>query len=381
MTMKRTLAIAVFAVASAAAAATTAAAQEPQVTDARKEVFSAAAGLRRQIDAITDRDQPAVWVGWAVPTPPRVRLMCCFDSWKQAERSKPDQCRFGCRLGRDNGVYTSSDGGTCVADHPWDRAFVLLRLARQRVTKVRVFTPDCPLDAGGLPFYWLTDVAPEESVRLLASLAGKGPRPSRNEDDGDDLLDGALMALALHAHDSADRALEEFLAPGQPLKARQQAAFWTAQERGRRGFEKLRRLARDDGDPEFREQLAFAISESRQPDAMEELVRMARSDRHAGVRGQAIFWLAQHAGRAAVSAITEAMENDPDVEVRKQAVFALSQLPPDEGVPLLIKIARAHKNHAVRKEAIFWLGESGDPRALDFLEEIVLGASAPPETE
>jgi HEAT repeat protein len=375
-TVKRTLAIAIITMAAAAAAA-----QEPQVTDARREVLTGAAGLRRQIDAITDRDQPAAWIGWAVATTSRVRLMCCFDSWKQFERSKPDQCSAGCRLERENGIHTSSDGGTCVADHPWDRAFVLLRVARQRITRVRAFTPDCPLDAGGLPFYWLTDVAPEESVRLLASIGGQGPRPFRDEDDGDDLPDEALMALALHAHDSADPALEEFLEPGQPSKLRQQAAFWMAQERGRRGFETLRRLARDDKDARFREHLAFAISESRQPDAAEELVRMARTDRNPGVRGQAIFWLAQHAGRAAVSAITEAMENDPDVEVKKQAVFALSQLPPDEGVPLLIKIARAHRNFAVRKQAIFWLGESRDARALDFLEEIVLGANARPETE
>jgi HEAT repeat protein len=42
-----------------------------------------------------------------------------------------------------------------------------------------------------------------------------------------------------------------------------------------------------------------------------------------------------------------------------------------EGVPLLISLARTNKNPVVRKQAIFWLGESRDPRALDFLEEIL----------
>jgi hypothetical protein len=43
-------------------------------------------------------------------------------------------------------------------------------------------------------------------------------------------------------------------------------------------------------------------------------------------------------------------------------------------VPLLINVAKTNKNPAVRKQAIFWLGQSKDPRALDYLEEILFGA-------
>ena len=59
-------------------------------------------------------------------------------------------------------------------------------------------------------------------------------------------------------------------------------------------------------------------------------------------------------------------------EVKKKAVFALSQLPADEGVPRLIQVARTNKNPAVRKQAMFWLGQSKDPRALAFFEEILV---------
>jgi HEAT repeat protein len=52
-------------------------------------------------------------------------------------------------------------------------------------------------------------------------------------------------------------------------------------------------------------------------------------------------------------------------------VFALSQMHDPEGVTRLIQVARTNKNAAVRKQAIFWLGQSHDPRALDFLEEIL----------
>jgi HEAT repeat protein len=57
--------------------------------------------------------------------------------------------------------------------------------------------------------------------------------------------------------------------------------------------------------------------------------------------------------------------------VKKQAVFALSQLPKDEGIPLLIQVARKNNNPVVRKQAMFWLGQSNDPRALQFFEEVL----------
>ena len=72
-----------------------------------------------------------------------------------------------------------------------------------------------------------------------------------------------------------------------------------------------------------------------------------------------------------MATITGAIDNDPEIEVKK-AVFALSQLPADEGVPILIDIARAHRNPEVRKQAMFWLGQSKDPRATKFFEDVLL---------
>jgi len=72
-----------------------------------------------------------------------------------------------------------------------------------------------------------------------------------------------------------------------------------------------------------------------------------------------------------VGAIEEVLDSDPDAEIRKSAVFALSRLPRDEGVPLLIRTARTHSSRAVREQAFFWLGQSEDPRALAFFEEVL----------
>ena len=71
-------------------------------------------------------------------------------------------------------------------------------------------------------------------------------------------------------------------------------------------------------------------------------------------------------------AAAQPLDRDPDTDVKKRAVFALSQLPKDDGVPKLIEVARSNRNAAVRQQAMFWLGQSNDPRAVKFFEDILL---------
>jgi HEAT repeat protein len=238
-------------------------------------------------------------------------------------------------------------------------ALVLLRVENGRVSRVGAYSKECGLDAGGLRVLWLTGVPARDSLAVLEPVVGA---------EAHSLAEEALAAVAAHADAGADAVLERQTVPGRPAKLREQAAFWMGEARGRRGYETLRRLVRDDADRKFREHLTFALSQSDVPEATLTLVETARQDKDRDVRGQALFWLAQKAGRQAAQAITQAIENDPDTEVKKKAVFALSEM---DGVPLLIQVARTNRNPAVREQAFFWLGQSEDPKALDFLAEVL----------
>lgn len=87
------------------------------------------------------------------------------------------------------------------------------------------------------------------------------------------------------------------------------------------------------------------------------------------VRSQAVFWAAQAAGVKAADEIGAIAQNDPDKEVRAAAVFALSRR--DDGFDQLIRIARTSKDRDVKQSAYFWIGQSKDPRAADFLAEVL----------
>jgi len=73
----------------------------------------------------------------------------------------------------------------------------------------------------------------------------------------------------------------------------------------------------------------------------------------------------------------DASSIDPEREVREQAVFALSQLPRDQGIPRLVEIATNHPLSYIRGRALFWLGQSGDPRALDAIADVLSAAKNP----
>jgi hypothetical protein len=331
----------------------------PSFTQAKVETRTAP-DLAAAIDAASKQPGQPLWVGYAEPLINRPRFICCFDTVEQFRSMKG--CCSGCKLEGKQGSYFDSNGGTCVNRVPPTHFFVMIRLADGGVSRIRTFTPDCGLDAGGKTVVWLTGVTSGQSIAYLERLAKTNSRR---------LAEDAISAIGLHADPLADQTLERFVAAQQSESMREHAAFWLGSQRGRAGYEFILNLLRTDTDPKFRENAIFVVSESDQADAIPEIIRIAKTDRDSSVRGQALFWLAQTASRQAEVAITDAMERDPDAEVKRKAVFALSQLPTEQGVPLLIKYARA-TNPVVRKEAIFWLGQSEDSRALDFLEKFLL---------
>jgi len=289
-------------------------------------------------EQLRTQPQPA-WVGYIVPAVP----------------GHGDNCDYS------NEIRRATSGPRVVHLEPPDQLQVLFRIEQGRVGKIRAIAGDCQLEADGVPLRWLRDVRPGESIALLAGMVT----------EPDHVADGAIAAIALHADGAADEAIERFAGANQPERVREKAIFWLGAARGRRGYEMLRRMVTQDASDHIRDKAVFALSVSHEPQAVDTMISVAHNDSSGHVRGQALFWLAQKAGNKAVGAISDAVDRDPDTEVKKKAVFALQQLPNGEGVPMLIQVARSNRNREVRKQAMFWLGQSNDPRALEFFEEVL----------
>jgi hypothetical protein len=244
-----------------------------RITNGQVETRTASQPLEREIAAATARGG-ARWVAYKIRIAGGRRSMDCVD-----------RARIALESATELSVLARFEGTTLV--------------------RLRTATPDCEIDAGGLPVAWLDGVKADESAAWLNSLITATPSTGERYDR---VARPALVALAMHEGAVATRSL----------------------------------------------------------------VGIARDHTISKMRSDALFWLAQRAGDQALSTIAEAVDRDPDTDVKKRAVFALSQLPKDDGVPKLIDVARSNKNAAVRKQAMFWLGQSGDPRALKFFEDVLL---------
>ena len=118
----------------------------------------------------------------------------------------------------------------------------------------------------------------------------------------------------------------------------------------------------------------FPATIANAPEPWPTLLRIARDSRRPReTRTQAVFWLGQAAGEAATRELKQlAVEDTIDREIKQQVVFALSRRPKAEAVPALIDVARTHRDPEVRRTALFWLAKQDDPRALEFIEKLVM---------
>ena len=354
--------------------ATAAAAQAPRIGNGRLTTQAAGTPFVQSFRSLVGAQTEAAWFGYMVPVVEGDRRMCCSDSGANYVSGSVimvdgRNCCATCRLEPSTSEsVAASRPQTPVGPIQLEAASqmaVLFRVADKQVERVRLFSSDCELDAGGRPVIWLENVRPADSIALLESLIPKEPERR------DRVTDGAVSAIALHRDAAADAALDRLVAASQPASVRKKVTFWLGNTRGAHGLTVLRQILDNDASEDVRKGAVFGISQSDQPGAYEALVQAARSNSDPDIRGEAIFWLGQKAGAKASAAITESIEKDPETEVKKRAVFALSQLPKSEGVPLLIKVARTNANPAVRKQAMFWLAQSKDPRAIDFFAEIL----------
>jgi len=279
--------------------------------------------------------QPA-WIAWSVPS---VRTN-----------------NMGCDFVRDS--FTMP--GVVHLELP-DHAVILFRVDNNAVDRIRSLSPDCEIDAGGLPVYWLTDVQPAQSVALLSSFAAQRER----------LGDNMLGAIAQHADASADAVLDRFLANDQPESLRLRVVSWMGSARGSHGLEVLKKLIAGDPDDRVRERAVSALASSKEREAADLLLATARTGKTPQMREQAISALSRKPDAQVLDMLAKVIDSDPDTQVRRRAVSALNSLPDGAGIPLLIQVVKNTPNQEVRKQAMSTLGQSRDPRAVTFFEEVL----------
>ena len=150
------------------------------------------------------------------------------------------------------------------------------------------------------------------------------------------------------------------------------SAIRVMSDRGEAAVDDLLKLFDSEQTPDVKRSILQTLSDIKSTRVEDKLFAVAKGNDTMDVRRQAIRLLGERASKRSFEFLSEtAQSTDGNAEVQMQAVRAISERRAEEAVPILIKIARTHPNQAVRKQAIRSLGESGDPRAIDFFKEVL----------
>src|SRR6266852_7038276 len=133
----------------------------PRLENAKVETRQVTGSLEATVRDLAGKAEKPEWIGYGVDQIAGERSVCC--------RNYHDGEGCGtCNLEKDHDGTTSTTQKTGSVKLEGARQLaVLFRLEAKQVMRVRVASEDCALDAGGLPFVWLTGVKPAESVALL----------------------------------------------------------------------------------------------------------------------------------------------------------------------------------------------------------------------
>jgi HEAT repeat protein len=143
-------------------------------------------------------------------------------------------------------------------------------------------------------------------------------------------------------------------------------------ERGEAAVDDLLKLFDSEQSSDTKRTVLQSLSETKSTRVEDKLFDVAKSNETMDVRRHAIRLLGELVSKRSFDFLSQtAQSTDGQTEVQVQAVRAIGERRSEETVPILIKIARTHPNQLVRKQAIRSLGESGDPRAVDFFKEVL----------
>ncbi len=217
------------------------------------------------------------------------------------------------------------------------------------------------LDARKAAVFWLGQAYDQDDSDRLARIMENGSLPM-------ELRETALFAVSQEDSPAALQVLTTTASSDGPAKLRESAIFWLGQQEEAEALATLSDLYRRLRDDDLREKALFAISQHESADASRWLLeRVTDQTESAKLRKNALFWLGQRGDSREI--LVDLYRTIADRDLKEQLIFAYSQN--ELLLDQLLAVAREETDPELRKNALFWLGQSNDPAAIDYLEELI----------
>jgi len=274
----------------------------PNILNGRLDTQAAGANFAATFQRLVAAQSEPAWIGYSVPTmnDANRRLCCSGDTWISdgviISNGRLATCGLepGDRTTRTPQDQPATIQGPIRLEGP-DSMVVLYRVEEKVVQKVRIFSPDCELDAGGRAIHWLEGVSAADSIKLLSSMVS----------GSDKVRSGAISALAMHRDEVAVPALLTLARQDASAKVRGDALFWLAQTAGRKVAPEITAAIDNDPDTEVKKRAVFALSQLPRDEGVPLLIKVAKTNQNPAVRKQAMIWLGQSKDQRALDFFAE----------------------------------------------------------------------------
>ncbi len=214
----------------------------------------------------------------------------------------------------------------------------------------------------------------EQAVFWLSQVPGSTPLLEEilkgNADE--DIKEKALFSISQQNEPRAQQVLRDFaMRESEDSDLREKAIFWLGQRRSTENTEFLRALYSRLTNEDLKEKVLFSLSQQRGAGNEQWLMSIVVNPKEdIELRKKALFWAGQSG--VATSELAGLYDRLADAEIKDHLIFVLSQRQGDPAANnKLFDIAKNEKDSELRKKAIFWLGQSRDPRAQQFLLDLI----------
>ena len=192
--------------------------------------------------------------------------------------------------------------------------------------------------------------------------------------DDPEVAQAVLMSLGHHGDERAFDILAEVARdPARDSELRTHALIGLAQSGDARATGIAAEIIRNrDEEPEVMETALMVLAQSDGSAARDVLLDMARDKSlDEELRAQALF-MAGHQGHVEAATLKEIYDSTDSVDMKRQICHVLATLDDrDKAFEVLLEIVRNEDDPEIRRDAVFWMGQFDDPRAADFLMEII----------
>ncbi len=141
----------------------------------------------------------------------------------------------------------------------------------------------------------------------------------------------------------------------------------------KKAFPILEKIIKTSKHRALRKKAIFIVSQKRDPRVLDLLLYVAKNDKDNKLREEAVFWLSQSnfKSQRLLKEMVELFKNSDNLKLQKKIVFSISQMRLDNKAEAMKSLYKLTDNLALKKNILFWMGQMKDPKATEFIMQIL----------